>query len=369
MSYTIAAELNNRIIPHGLYQLLAVLAGYADDAGRKIWPSIDRLAYDAGRSRGTIKNQLAQLRDLRWLITERPASRSRPAIYTLNLDAIPTKEPYEPRCDKPLNNDEWIAQQSLQSGDASRLSVTTRHDFVNDESSQLTPIQSRIQSVDPTISRASDSDEKSRTESQISDRSVESKPLDDRSEGSSIGVELGNRRNRGRGSGRLTVFDLDRIAMGKVPERPKEPTAINFDRACYPDAVDPVLEHYSLSHLISGREGFRLQWRSEVVEGVRYLSRTWITPLTMQGDIERYLAARYSELTAHCDSTSTTWYKAATILSTAYDEGRRLNEARIAPPAAYQPAQPAGQPIDMTPASPEAIERFRKMMIAGRGAA
>lgn len=366
MSYSIAAELNNRIIPHGLYQLLAVLAGYADDAGRKIWPSIDRLAYDAGRSRGTIKNQLSQLRDMRWLIAERPASRSRPAIYTLNLDAIPIKEPYRPRCDKPLNNDEWIAQQSLQSGDASRNRVTTRHDFVNDESSQLTPIQSRIQSIDPTISRASDSDEKSKAEIEIekqsADRSEELQPKAD-------GVMSGRVSKRGRGSGRLTVFDLDRIAMGKVPERPKQPTAINFDRACYPDAVDPVLEHYSLSHLISGREGFRLQWRSEVVEGVRYLSRTWITPLTMQGDIERYLAARYSELTAHCDSTSTTWYKAATILSTAYDEGRRLNEARNAPPAAYQPAQSAGQPIDMTPASPEAIERFRQMIIAGRGAA
>jgi hypothetical protein len=335
MSREFVSRLVKRVIPHNLFQLLIVLGGYADRDGGSVWPSIARMAHETDRSKGTVSNQLTVLRKMGWLSVVRPATRTRPAEYRIEIDRMPVRSEFEdldlpilqisqpakqspPATIHPINGS--LNREPLQTtvhdfvGDSSldrEATTSTVHDFVNDGSLKPDPIQS----IDPI------------------NRDPLTDPSGERGRGNQ-GTRSG-RTGSYRRSGRLTVFDLDRM-KGRVPMRPKVPTGSNFDPLDYPDAIDPLLEHFGLSHLIEGRKGISLVWKPEVIEGVRHLSRNWSTPLVMQGDISSYLAARYSELTTSSDSTSNLWYKAAERLTEAYEAGTRLAEEG-APSSANRP--------------------------------
>jgi hypothetical protein len=99
-----------------LKPLAVVCALHGDDAGRNIFPSVGRLAWELGTTGRTVQRQLQVLRRRRILIAETPLTGGayQTVRYRLDASSLPQRPTWEPRHQRqgscPKNHDAHVAR-------------------------------------------------------------------------------------------------------------------------------------------------------------------------------------------------------------------------------------------------------------------
>jgi hypothetical protein len=123
-----AGKLAMRVFESGLSPTLkptaATMALFGNDAGERIYPSVDRLAYLMGLTRRTVERQLSELRAIGVLVPESsisggrlPGGRGRSVLYRLNVEALPTRNGFEPRHHRPRHHRQGSESTNPDTGD------------------------------------------------------------------------------------------------------------------------------------------------------------------------------------------------------------------------------------------------------------
>jgi hypothetical protein len=348
-------QLQLHIIPHGVYQLLHYLSRFADKAGGSIFPGIDRMAWETDRSRNTINHQLSALRRSGVLEVVRDGTRTRPTEYRINLEALPIRPKYDPTARRlpksatttaddcrfqqqpPLTTAEIDKRQLPKSATGSADDCRNRqrqlpksaHDLLRDQDQEIQPLDLRARASLNEFDRDGVWASNSEIEDTIDlgllnlPEAIESiysltPPQDGHQDTSDQISGVHTDRDRHCASRvRGTAMLVDRAR--RVPPPPENPDSENFDAACYPGAVSPLLAHYSLDHIAEGRTGYRITWSRAVIDGAKHLSRSWReSRLELDGDTIVHLGNRYTAL------QSRDWYKAAEFLRQAYEAGLEI---------------------------------------------
>jgi hypothetical protein len=97
MSVKIMAQIWELDIERQVKWVLMALGDYADDDGRNIYPSLRKLAWKTDYSLRSIQRITGWLREKGALIEIQPATNRYPAVYALNLNVFPKRNPYVPR--------------------------------------------------------------------------------------------------------------------------------------------------------------------------------------------------------------------------------------------------------------------------------
>jgi len=105
-----SAKLAMRVLESGLSPtlkpLLTTMALFGNDAGERIYPSVDRLAHLLGVTSRSVSRQLAELREIKALVPvpessmtggRLPGGRGRSVLYRLDIEALPARATYKPR--------------------------------------------------------------------------------------------------------------------------------------------------------------------------------------------------------------------------------------------------------------------------------
>lgn len=98
MSAKLAMRVLESDLSPALKPVAVTLALFGNDAGARIYPSVDRLAHLVGLTRRTVERQLATLRSKGILIAQGPieggrlpGGRGRSVLYQLDVAALPTR--------------------------------------------------------------------------------------------------------------------------------------------------------------------------------------------------------------------------------------------------------------------------------------
>ena len=86
-------------LPYPIKCLAVALGLYGNRNGRNIYPSVGRLAHELGITQRSVQRQLGELITIGVLlpVTPRTGGRGRTTVYELDLEALPDREPYQPR--------------------------------------------------------------------------------------------------------------------------------------------------------------------------------------------------------------------------------------------------------------------------------
>lgn len=97
MSIVVIRRVLDSDLPHRLKSVAVALAWWAADDGSRVFPSVERVAWDLGRDRRFVQRMMRQLEGLGVLIRETDArgGRRRTTGYCMNLSALPARDPYK----------------------------------------------------------------------------------------------------------------------------------------------------------------------------------------------------------------------------------------------------------------------------------
>jgi hypothetical protein len=104
MSARLAMRVLESAIPKPLKPTAVVMALFGNDAGERIYPGVDRVAFLLGDSRRNVERNISRLRAMGVLEAQTPlqggrlpGGRGRSVLYRLNVAALPSRAKYEPR--------------------------------------------------------------------------------------------------------------------------------------------------------------------------------------------------------------------------------------------------------------------------------
>lgn len=88
MSYKLMGEVFGITLPGMQKAVLQAMAYHANDQGKQIYPSIQRLSAETGFCERTIKRQLKVMANASLICISKPSTPTRPTEYEINLKAI-----------------------------------------------------------------------------------------------------------------------------------------------------------------------------------------------------------------------------------------------------------------------------------------
>ena len=97
MSVRMMSKVFGLAIDSGKKLLLLALTDHADDDGHNCWPSVGYLVWKTSLSDRHVRRMLKWLRDEGVLVpvAREGGGRQRSVIYQIDLDPLPTKEPFK----------------------------------------------------------------------------------------------------------------------------------------------------------------------------------------------------------------------------------------------------------------------------------